>query len=281
VDTTADAYLYAGVRMKTQSLVARLIAILTGEGVREDAVAGPDLPKRVSVDEVYRELGDNYRYHLGWRARLLGGFVAVSGALAFAYDKVVSSSFGWLLPLAGFVFSMAAFYLEERCHDILRHRAKVGEALERRAGHEGTYCSAETMGWGRRPSHTDTLRALYLLGALFFAIWTAVGAKVWATACDKAKVPGRILHDFRRTAVRNLERAGVPRSVAMKLTGHKTESVYRRYAIVSDADLREATQRLMGTFSGPLGAPRVDARVVSVQNDGREALAQPGRAPAF
>ena len=57
-------------------------------------------------------------------------------------------------------------------------------------------------------------------------------------------MPGRLLHDFRRTAVRNLERDGVARSVAMKITGHKTESVYRRYAIVSDADLREAALRL-------------------------------------
>ena len=44
--------------------------------------------------------------------------------------------------------------------------------------------------------------------------------------------------------MRNLERAGVPRSVAMKLTGHKTESVYRRYAIVSEADLSEGLKRL-------------------------------------
>jgi integrase len=72
--------------------------------------------------------------------------------------------------------------------------------------------------------------------------------KRWRTACAKAGVPGRLLHDFRRTAVRNLERRGVPRSVAMKLTGHKTETVYRRYAIVSDADLREAAKRLSGTF---------------------------------
>ena len=42
----------------------------------------------------------------------------------------------------------------------------------------------------------------------------------------------------------SLERAGVPRSVAMRMTGHKTESVYRRYAIVSDADLREAAAKL-------------------------------------
>jgi hypothetical protein len=41
-----------------------------------------------------------------------------------------------------------------------------------------------------------------------------------------------------------MERAGIPRSVAMKITGHKTESVYKRYAIVSERDLAEALQRL-------------------------------------
>ena len=66
----------------------------------------------------------------------------------------------------------------------------------------------------------------------------------WKVACRLAGVPTRIPHDFRRTAVRNLERAGVPRSVAMKLTGHKTEAVYRRYAIVCEADLSEGLQKL-------------------------------------
>jgi integrase len=64
--------------------------------------------------------------------------------------------------------------------------------------------------------------------------------KAWQQACEAASVPGRILHDLRRTAVRNLERAGVPCSVAMKMVGHKTESVYRRYAIVDEAMLRGA-----------------------------------------
>jgi len=68
--------------------------------------------------------------------------------------------------------------------------------------------------------------------------------KAFKAACKLAGCPGRIPHDLRRTAVRNLERAGVPRSVAMKLTGHKTESVYRRYAIADDRDLRVAAEKL-------------------------------------
>jgi len=56
----------------------------------------------------------------------------------------------------------------------------------------------------------------------------------------------RIPHDLRRTAVRNLERAGVPRSTAMALVGHKTESIYRRYAISDAATLREGAKRLAG-----------------------------------
>jgi integrase len=61
---------------------------------------------------------------------------------------------------------------------------------------------------------------------------------------------GRLVHDLRRTAVRNLERAGVSRSVAMQLTGHKTESVYRRYAIVAEQDLREGVTKLAVLHGG-------------------------------
>lgn len=81
--------------------------------------------------------------------------------------------------------------------------------------------------------------------------------KAWETACRAAGVPGRIPHDFRRTAVRNLERAGVPRSVAMKLTGHKTESVYRRYAIVSEADLSVGVAKLAALHSAASDSRRV------------------------
>jgi integrase len=66
----------------------------------------------------------------------------------------------------------------------------------------------------------------------------------WIRACAAAGVTGRVIHDFRRTVARRMERAGVPRTVAMRLLGHKTESIYRRYAIVEEGDLREGVARL-------------------------------------
>lgn len=64
----------------------------------------------------------------------------------------------------------------------------------------------------------------------------------WESACKTGS--GRVPHDFRRTAVHNLERAGVPRAAAMAMVGHKTESVHRRYAIVDASVLRDAAARI-------------------------------------
>jgi integrase len=67
----------------------------------------------------------------------------------------------------------------------------------------------------------------------------------WAGACRAAHVPGRYLHDCRRTAARNFVRAGVPERVAMALLGHKTRSMFDRYNIVCERELHQAGERLL------------------------------------
>ena len=81
--------------------------------------------------------------------------------------------------------------------------------------------------------------------------------RAWKTACKAAGVPHRIPHDLRRTAVRNLERAGVPRSAAMKMVGHRTEAIYRRYAIADERMLREGAAKLEALLQAQRGVTRV------------------------
>jgi integrase len=83
----------------------------------------------------------------------------------------------------------------------------------------------------------------------------------WASLLKRAGLEGLILHDLRRSAAKAARRAGVPESVVMSMGGWKTADMFRRYAIVSSADQRDAVRMLersrteQASTSGLLSSP--------------------------
>ena len=84
----------------------------------------------------------------------------------------------------------------------------------------------------------------------------------WRTARKKAGLAEKIFHDFRRTAATNLRRAGVPEEVAMKITGHVTNTMFKRYRIVDTGDVTRALEQRAAYETTKLAAtPAASARL--------------------
>lgn len=143
------------------------------------------------------------------------------------------------------------------------------EPTSTQAGTSTKNNQGRTFPFGNLPPLADALRAQRTftedvqrqVGAVIPWVWHREdGSRIvkideaWRAACKRAGYPGRLFHDLRRTAVRNLVRAGVPQHWAMELCGHKTAEIFRRYAITSEADLKQAVAQLANL---PAGAPPV------------------------
>ena len=88
--------------------------------------------------------------------------------------------------------------------------------------------------------------------------------KAWKSAVKKAGVPHRLFHDLRRSAVKNLDEAGISRDVAMAISGHKTQAMYSRYNIADVKRKRKAFELVQEFREAQAAQATQEQNVISI-----------------
>jgi len=88
--------------------------------------------------------------------------------------------------------------------------------------------------------------------------------KAWETACKAVGQPDLVPHDMRRSATRNFRKAGLSENEGMAMTGHQTNSIYRRYDIIDEEDMKQSMEKVQTFLKGQ---PR-RSKVASIRKAG-------------
>jgi integrase len=130
---------------------------------------------------------------------------------------------------------------------------ELTEIIERRQAAQGFPGPDETIRFSEYIFHRDGQRITEF-------------RKAWASACKRAGFAGRLFHDLRRSGVRNMIRAGVPQNVAMKISGHETVAMFKRYDICNDDDKRAAAESVLryNVAQSASAAAQAQSNVVSM-----------------
>jgi integrase len=180
-----------------------------------------------------------------------------------AFEKVRTALPVYLRPLVTVAFWMGwrkgeLLRLERRQVDLTTGRIVLDPGTTKNREGRIAYLPPEALAVLREAEEKTTALERER-GAIVRHVFHRDGAQIkdfnsaWRSACDRAGHPGMIFHDFRRTAARDMVRRGVHEGTAMKILGHKTRSIFDRYNITSEDDLREAASGRVGTALGQKG----------------------------
>jgi len=131
-------------------------------------------PQIVDLQIAYEEVGQNYRKFLDWREKIIGGYVAVIGALGVGYHQSDGHpGFQSVLLLASALASLAFWILNMRNSKFIVTCVVAGRRLER--GRDGVYEEMKTLTHTSRLTHGLAVNLLVcgVIAGSVFGLWTA------------------------------------------------------------------------------------------------------------